>query len=362
MEFIFAKITRSRLMGSLGLHIQWKVDEKKQFDQFFILDSEGIGLSDYVFLKNATPKEINFQVERLMHGFGEDKVSINKEDALDFLSLYVQKSLDWKKPLPEPSSHYINLVRKINEKRKEELFFKSIKPITNPIEFVNYMTMRFIARDSEALYHYSKNKFLSKMHLTKINGSFLKNKVFAIGNNKYKCETIYDDGHDYYKATLGISIEKDEKLKEFKLSSILISKVDKLDPLKALMLISRSEYVGVYKILSDSFSKKFINKFPHAQSSFFRNGLMLTEFKENNQHVCCSDYLISDDILSLYFFNECNQLLVSNYSETDRIEIDSMLQDLFEDDIELITEYVFSGSFMYSYAESDIKDFFDYLN
>ncbi|EQL10973.1 hypothetical protein QE3_0457 [Clostridioides difficile CD88] len=40
MNFNFAKATNSRLMGSLGLIINWIDDENNHFCQYFLLDAE----------------------------------------------------------------------------------------------------------------------------------------------------------------------------------------------------------------------------------------------------------------------------------------------------------------------------------
>lgn len=42
MTFDYAKITRSRLMGSMGLIIRYE-ENKKYIYQYFLLDGEGLG-------------------------------------------------------------------------------------------------------------------------------------------------------------------------------------------------------------------------------------------------------------------------------------------------------------------------------
>lgn len=58
MNFNFAKATNSRLMGSLGLMINWIDDENNHFCQYFLLDAEGLGLADYVSLKIRRKKKL----------------------------------------------------------------------------------------------------------------------------------------------------------------------------------------------------------------------------------------------------------------------------------------------------------------
>ena len=56
MTFDYAKITKSRLMGSMGLIIRYE-ENKEYIYQYFLLDGEGLGIADYISLKNPTSKE-----------------------------------------------------------------------------------------------------------------------------------------------------------------------------------------------------------------------------------------------------------------------------------------------------------------
>ena len=67
MKFNFAKVTNSRLMGTMGLLINW-ADKQDTIVQYFILDAEGLGLADYVSLKNPTKDEAHREEGRLMGG------------------------------------------------------------------------------------------------------------------------------------------------------------------------------------------------------------------------------------------------------------------------------------------------------
>ena len=57
MTFDYAKITRSRLMGSMGLIIRYE-ENKKYIYQYFLLDGEGLGIADYVSLKIQLQKKL----------------------------------------------------------------------------------------------------------------------------------------------------------------------------------------------------------------------------------------------------------------------------------------------------------------
>ena len=82
MNFEYAKITRSRLMGSMGLVIKHSDNESEIFE-YYLLDCEGLGFCDYVRLENPTKEEAYMEEERLMGGLGENRVFISEEEVHD---------------------------------------------------------------------------------------------------------------------------------------------------------------------------------------------------------------------------------------------------------------------------------------
>ena len=170
MNFEYAKITRSRLMGSMGLVIKHSDNESEIFE-YYLLDCEGLGFCDYVRLENPTKEEAYMEEERLMGGLGENRVFISEDRAL-FLVQYGQEYY-----MDTIKNHKTNLTM-------EDMFPIICRKITNDIEFINFMTMRFIAWDREALRHFCENKETAYMHITNINGTLLKNTVYEKGNGK----------------------------------------------------------------------------------------------------------------------------------------------------------------------------------
>ena len=103
----------------------------------------------------------------------------------------------------------------------EEIYPKICKEINDEIEFINYMTMRFIAWDRESLKYFSGSEEISNMHITNINGTLLKNTVTKKGNGKYISEALYEDNDGYYISKIAFSIYKDED--NFKINSMLVT-------------------------------------------------------------------------------------------------------------------------------------------
>ena len=91
MKYNFAKVTNSRLMGSMGLLICWSEGEDNIY-QHFLLDAEGLGIADYVSLKNPSKDEAYMEEQRLMGGLGSDIITISEEEALFLVKHFGRKN------------------------------------------------------------------------------------------------------------------------------------------------------------------------------------------------------------------------------------------------------------------------------
>ena len=361
MEFLYAKITNSRLMGSMGLRMSWK-NENRKLDQYFLLDCEGLGLADYMGICDGDDKRLFNEEERLMGGLGSDRMYISKEESVFLVKEYAGKNIRYGKPLPENKDEYgFILEMEIDPVDRKSLFFKLCKKIESDSEFINYMAMRFIARDREALGQYSLNPELKDMKITYANGTLLKNSVRKLKMGNYICSCIYEDKDAYFTANIGFSTGTSKE--GYCLRSIKIGKVSQVDCLDVLDEIKRDEYIGVY-IIDDieNFKKKFIEDMSHCLKSPFEKGLMLTQFKPDNSHVAAGEYLISNDLDSIFFVSDSGQLVVSNYDMAVRVDVDSKLLSKYGEYLSLNDEFIFSGSLIYDFAQDMAESFYEFLS
>ena len=246
MVFDYAKITRSRLMGSMGLIIRYEEDEKYIY-QYFLLDGEGLGIADYVSLKNPTSKEACREEERLMGGLGESRVLVDEEIALFLINHFGNKNLEYGKDLPGDVDEYIKIITDYKSNLTLNQVYPIIsKPIEDEVEFINYMTMRFIARDRESLKYFSGSDEISNNHITKINGALLKNKVTKRGEGVFISEALYEDEDGYYTCKIAFNILKENN--GFKIKSLLVTDKEPMYDFEVFDEISKSEYIDVYKL------------------------------------------------------------------------------------------------------------------
>ena len=98
-------------MGTMGLLINWE-DKQDKIVQYFLLDAEGLGLADYVSLKNPTKDEAHREEERLMGGLGSDRIRISEDEALFLVKYFGNKNSYYEKPLPGEVEEYIDIINK----------------------------------------------------------------------------------------------------------------------------------------------------------------------------------------------------------------------------------------------------------
>lgn len=360
MKFNFAKVTNSRLMGSMGLLINWEND-KENIYQYFLLDSEGLGLADYVSLKNPTKDEAYREEERLMGGLGADRIRISEEEALLLVNYYGNKNEYYEKPLPGNVGEYIDIIKNYKPKITiEEIYPKICKKITEEIEFINYMTMRFIAWDRESLKYFSGSEELSNMHITNINGTFLKNTVTKKGKNKFISEAIYEDNDGYYISKIAFNISKDND--SFKINSMLATEKEPMYDFEVFDEISKPEVVSIYELdNNEEFLEKFYIDNPFLLRCNMETGVFFTRFNFNNNHVKKEVYVINNDMRAIYYVLS-DKLFVGTYSDNDRKYINKILQCNYKEYIKLKEELYFEENVLYDFVESESNDFEDFLN
>ena len=300
MKFNFAKVTNSRLMGTMGLLISWE-DKQDKIVQYFLLDAEGLGLADYVSLKNPTKDEAYREEERLMGGLGSDRIRISEDEALFLVKYFGNKNSYYEKPLPGEVEEYIDIINKYETNLNiEDIYMKICKPIKDEVEFINYMTMRFIAWDRESLRYFSSSEEIANMHITNINGTLLKNTVIPKGNKRYISEALYEDNDGYYTSKIAFSIEENKD--GFKINSMVATDKEPIFDFEVFDEISKPEFVSIYSINRvDEFLDIFYKDNPFVLKSDMENGTFFTRFNFNNDHVKENVYVINNDIKAIYY-------------------------------------------------------------
>lgn len=360
MTFDYAKVTKSRLMGSMGLTIKYENNDNNIY-QYFLLDGEGLGIADYVSLKNPTSKEACNEEERLMGGLGESRILVKEEVALFLINHFGNKNLKYGKELPGDTEEYIDIITNYKSNLTLDDVYPIIsKKVDDEIEFINYMTMRFIARDRESLKYFSSSEEISNNHITKINGVLLKNKITKRNEEVYISEALYEDEDGYYTCKIAFNICKEKE--NFRIKSLLVTDKESIYDFEVFDEISKSEFIDIYKVKNtDEFLMEFYNDNPFMLKSEMEEGVFFTRFNFNNNHVKKDIYVINNDIKSIYY-QLGDEFFVGTYSERDRKYINKLLMTKYKEYLKVDESYFFEENVLYDFVESGSDDFEDFLD
>lgn len=360
MNISFAKVTNSRLMGSLGLIICCEEGNNKIY-KYFLLDSEGLGIADYVSLINPSKEEAYMEEQRLIGGLGSDVLVISEEQALFLIKHFGNKTIQWEKELPGNTNEYIDIIHNYETTLTIEDMYPIIcKDIKEEIEFINYMTMRFIGWDRECLKYFSDSEEISNMHITSINGTLLKNSVVNKGDGKFVSEALYEDEDGYYACRIAFNIIKESD--KFKISSMLVGERESIYDFEVFDEISKEEFIAVYDLSKkEKFLELFYKENAFTLRSEMEDGILFTRFNFNNDHVKEDVYIINNDLKCVYY-QMANEFFVATYNERDRKYINKLLQNNYKEYLNIKDEYYFEENALYDFAESGSTDFEDFLN
>lgn len=116
--------------------------------------------------------------ERLMGGFGLDRVELMKDEFLFLVFYFGNKNFYYDKLLLGDKCEYIDIIKNYKiDLIIEKLYNKICKRVDEEVEFINYMIMRFIVWDRESLKYFFGSDEIVNMYIININGILFKNVV-----------------------------------------------------------------------------------------------------------------------------------------------------------------------------------------
>lgn len=152
-RFISGHVTNTRLMGVIGMDLQWEFSSDKfsgLLNQIFYLDAEEYGLEAYTEAFGKNPDIIRIERSRLTASLGGSRVKINESEARFLLQTYVGISKRFKQQLPDGYDNYKFMLSPVLTLSREEyeFLFRKISGLKETPNFViNYYMMRTFASD-----------------------------------------------------------------------------------------------------------------------------------------------------------------------------------------------------------------------
>lgn len=364
MKFKNGFCTNTRLMGNTMLAVEWIDDEGLITSHVFMLDSEGLGITDLYILKTKNDDE-RFALYINKSGcLGGSNLGLNEKEVAFMVNHFHDKNIRNEKPTPdsftdELKKFYSDL--DYSGISLDDMLYKTCKKMESEYEFVNYMVMRFIARDREALLFYSGSEEVSTHHITKINGALLYNEIEKKKDDRFVCNCVYEDIDGYFEAKIIVNIDHEN----YRLRSILIVDVNRIYDNEVFYIISKREFVDIYSY-SKSLDKAEIENmifglYPSIQKYEYDCGELYTQYYLDNSHVDTDVYVINNDIMLIIYITD-NQIFLGTYDEEIRFYVDKILSTYFTIDIQKEDSIEFEQNVLFDFVESGNVDFYDFID
>ena len=403
-KFKRAFCTNTRLMGTMMLMVEWLEEldidrepgqgsenrniEEKSFDfnrdkaivsHVFILDAEGLGISDLYILRDMNQETRDLFYRKKYGGLGGVNIDLTEGQVAYLVKKYRRKNEWYKKPLPDGFEEvYQDFYEACDTKSVDAsgLFDSLCKEMESEYEFVNYMVMRFVARDWDGLLHYSGSELVAASHISQINGALLYNHIERKSTDRYLCRAIYEDIDGYYDANIVVNIAHEDvdedklvyydRPNKYSLRSFMVMSKEEIYDYEVFDMISKPEIVDIYQINRDAcdmsiLADKIREIYPGIQELAYENGILFTQYYQDNSHLDNQVYLINNDLMFNIFLTE-NILYLASFDLDTRSFVDYVFKDSLSGYFSLVDSLEFEQNVLFDFVESGNDDFYDFLD
>ncbi|MBK5262051.1 MAG: hypothetical protein JJE17_05680, partial [Peptostreptococcaceae bacterium] len=215
-RFLSSFVTNTRLMGVVGLYINWEIETRDGFlsmHQYFYYDAEEFGFETYKAIYGNNVTELYIVEQTLIGGLGGDKIDLLEDEACTILQLFAEGSHTLSVKLPGKTEEYSFILdKKIEDKEKliEVVMGKMCGPIESNYQVINYFLMRCFAKDFIAAKFLGRGDFEIDLFLEYISSTLCKNSIKKVkgGNiSIYSCESLIEEEGRYDLLFTELSIE-----------------------------------------------------------------------------------------------------------------------------------------------------------
>jgi hypothetical protein len=392
-EFISACITDTRLMGVVGMYVQWALPDNihlTHLHQFFYFDAEETGFDTYKsVLGDGSLKdfeEINDIENYLLGGLGGKKVNISEKEAMYMLQSYAALNARSELALPGEIDEYefmLSPAIELSDSEAYALMCKQCPILDSPYQVINYFLMRCYGKDFGAAKFLTKGYVRTDIFPEHKGSTLLRNvieeapdEVSGTNTNyhtkddskdfgtfsttkSYMCESLIEYRGKYFLIITQISLDHLKIVKFEKVSTFRIS------PAEASMMTSRGEFVTVLDLVpgAPNFTRHSTELVAKSMVTEYENGTLFMIFQPNNDHVKNSTYLLNDDVLGIYYLVDDSQLVLSAYSLENirKLESDLETSDMARFLIP-ISKYEFKEPVIFDFISSLFDDFEDFVD
>ena len=131
-------------------------------------------------------------------------------------------------------------------------------------------------------------------------------------------------------------------------------------------MISKPEIVDIYQINRDAcdmsiLADKIREIYPGIQELAYENGILFTQYYQDNSHLDNQVYLINNDLMFNIFLTE-NILYLATFDLDTRSFVDYVFKDSLSGYISLVDSLEFEQNVLFDFVESGNDDFYDFLD
>jgi hypothetical protein len=367
-RFLSSFVTNTRLMGVVGLYINWEVETRDGFlsmHQYFYYDAEEFGFETYKSIYGNNVTELYIVEQTLIGGLGGDKVDLLEDEACTILQIFAEgsNSLSFKSPGKTEEYSFI-LDKKIDGKEGliEIVMEKMCGPIESNYQVINYFLMRCFSKDFIAAKYLVRGDFEIELFPEYIASTLCKNSIKRIkaGNTSiYSCESLIEEKNRYDLLFTELAIEN------FKVVSCSKETTLRISPLEAGLLLSRPEYITLYEITfaPEDFDELMADATERAMVTSHENGKLYLAFNKNNAHVNKKEYRLNEDVYGLFYVTDFGQLIIASYTKQGIRKLETDIKKTPLNNFLMETgRFEFKEPVLYEFVNSDFDDFGEFLD
>jgi len=394
--FVSSYVTDTRLMGVIGLYINWKLKDPEgtsDLHQFFYLDAEEFGFESYRSLTGNNIEEFLYLEQSIIGGLGGQKSELTEDEARFILQEFAEMNSRLSLPWPEEKNEYAFLLQPkvtLTPEQKQVLIRKMCTPLVSEYQMIHYFLMRLFGKDLEGV-SYLIDPAVVAVYKTPADAvsrfNFYKSKQPAtLCQNvidryedatgvSYLCESLIEMNFNYRVILSEITLaecgkpnEASKPGKKFSYKTCIASAKErssfKVTSAEAAMMLNRPEFLTVYEIAvdQDAFDRLLLPQMAGCMLTQHDNGRLFLEFNKNNDHVNKKVFRLNEDIHGLYYVSDYGQFIIAAYGLAEIHEIEKKLRktQLYHNLI-LAEKYEFKEPVLYEFIQSDYEEFSEFL-
>lgn len=371
-QFVSAYVTDTRLMGVVGLYIEWDQFTRfyvNDFHQFFYFDAEEFGLESYHDLTGVLEDEVELMEKKLFGGLGGKQIPLTEEEACYLVQTFAADTEALNCSLPARVESYEFILKRavsLTAEEKKKVIQKMCTPIESDYQLIHYYLMRAFGKDKKGMAYLTPPDG-EREQLQEIGeaqpATLCKNTIEEFidqdGVISYLNESVLEIGSRYKLAVSEIKVKNGLVVSAQRRSAFPISVQE------VSMMLSRPEFVTVFEILisPDDFDSKFTVFSAGFMMTPHENGRLFMQFNKNNDHVKQRVFYLNNDVKGLYYITDYGQMILSAYTLQAIQQLETELQkSSLGMDILPTAKYEFKNPLLYEFINSDFEDFEDFLD